>query len=171
MSDIKFSRSYVIPFGVSVSQTGKNQVIFFLQRKDHFLPNIWNEIEGNDYSDLLMPIGGAIEKGETVESAVARELEEEVPGWFSQARIPAASKNFCGVNPSKEKVAFDGLHITFVPVDTGVMSSRIYCQSTREGVPAILTLDRIKNTFDSDWVHKGYREACINLGKKIVTYS
>jgi hypothetical protein len=170
MSNTKISRSYVIPFGISVSQTGKNQVVFFLQRKDHLLPNLWNEIEGNDYSDLLMPIGGAVEPGETAENAVMRELEEEVPGWFSQARIPASSKNFCGVNPLKENVVFDGLHVTFVPVDTGVMSSRLYCQSTREGVPAILTLDRIENTRDSDWVHKGYRQACISLGKKIKTF-
>jgi hypothetical protein len=164
---MQIQRSYIIPFGVNFSAGGHNQIVFFLQRKDHLLPNLWGEIQGRDYCNKLMAVGGGIEETEDPEMAAMREMDEEVPGWFEAARLPAA-KIFAGLKVKDFSVYENGIQIIFVAVDVGSMSSRKYIKSTNEGIPAILTLDNILASDDKEWVMPQFKWATERLGKALL---
>ena len=114
-----------------------------------------------------MAVGGGIEETEDPEMAAMREMDEEVPGWFEAARLPAA-KIFAGLKVKDFSVYENGIQIIFVAVDVGSMSSRKYIKSTNEGIPAILTLDNILASDDKEWVMPQFKWATERLGKALL---
>ena len=160
-------RAYIIPFGVNTTCMGKTQIVFFLQRKDHHLSNVWGELKfEDDYCNKIMAVGGGVEQGEDDHKAAMRDLQEEVPGWYDQARIPAA-KVFCGVNSLISYSESFETQIFFKPVDVGMVSTRLYCSLTKEGVPAVMTLQNIKASPPSEWVKEVFRNSCLSIGDTV----
>lgn len=126
-------RAYLIPIAVCEVDDDRF-AIAFMQRKDHHL--------GRRLADMLLAIGGALEPGEDARTAVVRELEEEVPGWLE-------------LDPASVEHLFsdDSITVFVAPGDPSAASARTFIQSTREGIPAILSAHAVRALADDRWVY------------------
>ena len=120
-------RVYVLLAGYRADDEGQVIPVIFLAQK-YGLPAKWAEAEG-----LLMPFGGGVEAGETVEQAANRELQEEIGDeWVAQHRLPAVSRPF-GMD-RKGKYGDIGLygdnHFLVLPVDVGLAAYRRLLSAT-----------------------------------------
>lgn len=108
----------------------------------------WHPVSA--FRHRLKGIGGVIEAGEVPSVAVARELDEEQPGWFE--RIPGTSKKF-GEAPITAENGLHSVgtfeekgihwHLFIAPTDLGLHSFRKARAVATESTPEIWSLGSV----------------------------
>lgn len=151
-------RAYIVPFGAFIDpKTGQRSWVIFAQQVDHLLPALGGQLKS---------IGGELKEGEGPLQALAREAEEEIPGWLTQARIPGTSGGFLGLTASGGLVLLvdDGQVKVYVTmVDVGPMSWAAYRAATRESCPVAMSLRQLQDLGPGAWVYPQMGEAVVAL--------
>lgn len=155
-------RAFVVPVGLYIDPaTGSKVPVAFLQQVDHLLPT---------WAGKLKAIGGEVEAGEDPFAAIAREAEEEVPGWLEQARVPGTSKGWLGHRAVKGMVPVhkdDRVAVWALYVDVGPMSWAAYRRATKESCPVSHTAATLAALGPDAWAFPAMGEAVINLLKSL----